>query len=341
MLLLNPEHLKATQDPLLPRQHLTPAYASIVRVTLAALTGIAAVFIGYGVTEYIGGNWPAWAAVLPLAAFVLLATLTTVVTDEARWQFGFALAWGACTAFALPWRTTSEALLIAAVVAGFAVSAFWAYRVASSSYTTLHLFTLTRKYASTLATGVVVGLIVLYGSAVIRGSALLPQGVLAGITDQAASFVPTLLPGATPQSGSSTLSVGDLALASARAQLESDPRYRALDPSEQARVLAEAAESATAGLIKQLGAPASSTASSSVGSVAQGAFTTMLQNLQEKYGLYFVAAWLLAAFFIARSAAVVLTFVVAGFSWLIVTGAVALRLLHIEAVPSLHERITL
>lgn len=339
MLLLNPEHLKATQDPLLPREHLAPTYAAIVRLTAAAVTGIVGLTIGYGVNAYLAGAWPFWGTVIPIAAFCFAATLTTVIVDDTRWHLLFSAFWGVCVTLALPWRTASEAVLLALIVAAFAMGAYWAYRTTSSTYTTLHLFTLTRKYTSTLATGVIIALIVLYGAAVSRGSALLPQGVLANLTDQAVRIVPTLIPGAQPSSPTSTLSVGDLAMASARAQLEADPRFRALGPEDQARVLAEAARAAADGVIKQLGT--SGSASSSVGHVAQGAFSNILQGFQDRYGWYFTIAWLLGAFFIARSAAVLLTIVVAILVWMVVLAAVSAGLLRIEAIPSLHERVTL
>ena len=339
MLVLNPENLQATRDPLLPKTRLAPTYALIARLTLAALAGIAALSIGYGVTQVLTGTWPFWAGLLPVAAFVYLATMTTVVNDEATWNIGFSAVWGACFALALPWRSLTEALALMLIVAIASISAYASYRYASSTYTTLHLFSLARRYASSVATGVVIALIVLYGVAVTRGSAFLPQGVLAGAADRAANMVPTFLPGVTKSSPTSTLTISDLALASARSQLEADPRYRALGPAEQQRVLQEAADSAAASLVKQLGVNASTSAS--VGTVAQGTVTNVIQGFQEKYGWYFTVAWLLGAFFIARSAAVVLTLAVAVLTWLTVTACISLGLLRIEAVPSLHERISL
>jgi hypothetical protein len=180
---------------------------------------------------------------------------------------------------------------------------------------------------------------VLYGAAVSRGSALLPQGVLASAADRAVQLVPTLLPTAAPASGEGSVSVGDLARAAAEKQLSADPRFRSLGPAEQARVLAQATESAISSLAGQLGVKA--TADSSVGKVTQGALTNILQGMQDKYGIYFTAAWLLGAFFIARSAAFLLTLALAFLVWLLVTILVSLGILKIEAVPSLHERITL
>jgi len=334
--ILNPQRLKETMQPLLPKRQLTPSYAAIVQLTVAALTGVAGIMVGQAVSLALAGFWPLWAIAIPIGLFVLLASLTVATLQDYGWSFGFAALWGFCFALALPWRTLGEAAVIVAVIALSSMAGFLAYRTAGKAYTTLHLFSLLRGYASTLATGAVIALLVLYGFAVARGSALLPQGVLASVADRAARLVPAILPGVVPSS-SEAVSVRDLALASARSQLENDARYRALSPAEQERVLAEAADAAAASLVRQVGVQGSAT--SSVGLVAQGAFGNVIQGFQDKYGWYFTIAWLLGAFFLARSAAVLLTFVVAGLAWVILSGAVALGILRIESVPSLHERL--
>lgn len=336
MLILNPERLQATTAPLLPRQGELPGYAAIVRLTLAALTAIAAVTIGYAVTQYLGEAWPSWSVLVAVAAFVYLASLTAIVIDGIRWQVPLAVIWGASFALGLPWRTGPEAFALAGILAFSGIAAFLGHRAAVRSYASVHIFGVVQRYASLLATGVIVALIVLYGAAVSRGSALLPQGVLAAAADRAARFVPTLVPGVAP-SGTSTVSVYDLALASAKAQLSDDPRYLALGPAEQARMLAEAAQGAAQSFARQFGG---GTASSSIGTAVQGTASTLLAGFRDRYGWYFTIAWLLGAFFIARSAAIVLTLAVSALAWLTVTAALAAGLLRIEAIPSVRERIT-
>ena len=338
MLILNPERLRATREPLLPKPRDIPRYAIVVRLVLAGLTTLAAMLIGYSVTQYLSDAWQAWAVFAAIGAFVYLATLTVTVVTGARWQLPLAVVWGACLALMLPWRSGTEMFAIAGIVALSGAGAYYAYASAVKSYATLHTFAVVREYASVLATGVVIALIVLYGAAVSRGSALLPQGALSVAADRAAQFIPAFVP-ALSSSSSSTVSVRELAMASAKAQLEDDPRYRALSVEEQAEVLRVAADQAAATFSKQLGVPTS--ADDSIGTAAQSIVGGVLERFQDKYGWYFTLAWLLGAFFIARSAAVIMTLVIAVLSWLTVTAALSLGLLRVEVQPSVHEQITL
>lgn len=339
MLILNPEHLQATREPLLPKPRDIPAYALYARATLALTTTVAAGVIGYAVTQYLGGAFPAWAVFAAVGAFVYLASLTVIVVDGARWQLPMSVIWGAAFALMLPWRSGPEAFALAGIVAASAALAFFAYAALAKSYATLHTFSTVREYASVLATGVVIALIVLYGAAVSRGSALLPQGTLSMAADRAAQFIPTLLPSMKPSSTTSTVSVRDLAMASAKSQLSNDPRFVAMSPQEQARVLKVATDQAVEAFSKQLGV--SNEPDASIGSAAQSAVSGILGRFQDKYGWYFTIAWLLGAFFIARSAAVVLTIFISVLVWLTITAAVALGLLRVETQPSVHEQLTL
>lgn len=340
MLILNPERLQATRDPLLPRQRVEPRFAAIARIALAVATACVAAVAGFAVTQYLADAWPLWIAVAAGGGFVYLASLTALTVEGVRWHVPMGVIWGAAFALGLPWRAGAEAFSIAGIVAAAAVLAYVSYATAVSSYATLHTFTVARRYASLLATGVVVALIVLYGAALSRGSALLPQGVLANLTDQAAQLVPTFAPGVKPANGTSTISVNDLAEASVRAQLEDDPRYRELTYDEQQEVVRKATAQAAASFSKQLGV-ASSSPDASIGSVAQGAVTGFLGRFHDRYGWYFTAAWLLGAFFIARSAAFLLTVLIAGLAWLTVTAALSLGVMQVETVASTRERLIL
>lgn len=339
MLILNPEHLETTSQPL-PKPRLSPKFAAATRVALAVGTAVAAGVSGYGITQHLNDAWPLWVAVAAAGGFVYLASLTAIVVEGVRWHVPVAVIWGASFALALPWRGGIEAFAIGGIVAAAAVVAYISYGIAVRSYETLHTFTVLRKYTSVLASGVVVALIVLYGAAVSRGSALLPQGILANAADSAARFVPTFVPSLAPASGTTAISVQDLVTASVRSQLENDPRYKVLSPSEQAKALSAGVAQATASFTKQLGV-ANASPSSSVGTIAQGAVSSILERFHDRYGIYFTIAWLLGAFFIARSAAFLVTLIIAGLAWATVSAAVALGVLQIETVPSSRERIIL
>lgn len=340
MLILNPERLQATTQPLLPKSRVASRFAAVIQIGLAVAATAAAGVAGYAVTQYLGGAWPVWIAIGAAGCFVYLAALTAVVVEGIRWHIPIGIIWGAMFALGLPWRAGTEAFAIAGIVAIAAVAAYFTFVKGVESFTTLHTFTVVRRYASALASGVAVALIVLYGAALSRGSALLPQGVLAHLADQAATFVPTFVPSVAPKAGTTTISVNDLAAASVKSQLEDDPRYQQLEPEEQAKVFADATKQAAATFSKQLGM-ASSSPSSSIGTVAQGAVTGFLSRFHDRYGWYFTLAWLLGAFFIARSAAFVMTVLIAGLAWLTITIAVAFGVLQIETVPSSKERIVL
>lgn len=308
-----------------------------MQITIAAVAAVAALAVGYSVTQYLSSFWPLWSIFVAVGAFVFLAAYAAILIEEVQWHALVAVVWGVCLAFGLPWHSLLEALALTAIVAVSTLSGFFIYKTASKGYAALHLFTTVRQYASVLATGIVIALIVLYAAAVSHGSALLPAGILASATDHAAQFVPTILPGLQPESKTS-VSVHDLAMASAKAQLESDPRYRALTPAEQQKVLKTAADQAAAAFTKQLGVKAN--ASTSIGTVAQGAVSGILNRFHDRYGIYFTIAWLLGAFFIARSAAVLLTLAIAALVWISAYVLVAMNALRIESVPAIHERIS-
>lgn len=340
MLILNPDNLKATQAPLLHKQVAPSRFGAIVRIGLAVAASAAAGVAGFAITQHLGGAWPLWTTFAAAGAFVYLASLMVVTVQGIRWHLPVSVIWGACFALGLPWRSGPEAFAIAGIVSIAGVLAYGTYYWSVESFTTLHTFTVTRRYASALASGVVISLIVLYGAALSRGSALLPQGILAQLADQAATFVPTFVPGVTPSKGSTTISVNDLAAASVRNQLEGDERYLSLTPQEQAEVMAAATREAAASFTKQLGVEGASP-NASIGTVAQGAVSGFLGKFQDKYGWYFTLAWLLGAFFIARSAAFILTVIIGGLAWLTITGAVALGVMQIRTVPSTREELVL
>lgn len=341
MLILNPE--TQPKDPQLtrPEARLDVRLADAIRIFLAIAAALAAGVAGYAVTRYLGGTWPAWSVLAASASFVYLASLNAVTGTGYRWQVPIAVIWGGIFALALPWRVGTEAFAIAGIVAVAGIAAYATYAVSVASYSTLHTFTVLRNYASALASGVVIALIVLYGAAISRGSALLPQGILSRITDDASRFVPTLLPTLEVDRGTtSTISVQDLAVASVKAQLKDDPRFMELSPAQQEATIAAAAKQAAASFTKQLGV-ASTSPSASIGSVAQNAVTRIIGGFHDKYGWYFTVAWLLGAFFIARSAAFLMTVAIAGLAWGTVTLAVAAGVLRIETVPSSRERLVL
>jgi hypothetical protein len=309
-----------------------------VRSVLATLTAVSAGAIGFAVTQYLGTVWQAWPIFLAIAAFVYFASLTAVIVDNRYWQLALSIFWGSAFGLLLPWRTGIELLTMTLILIVTSLIAYSAYRSSAGSYATLHIFSVVHTYAAVLTTGLVIALMALYGSAVARGSALLPQGVLAQMANQAARFIPTFIPSVTPAS-TSTVSVRDLALASAKSQLEQDPRYRDLEPAQQAKILEEAATQAAAAFTKQLGV--NGTPATSIGAVAQTAVSNILERFHQRYGWYFTIAWLLGAFFLARSAAVFLTLIASALVWMTITASVALGLVRIETVPSIHERITL
>lgn len=337
MLILNPERLRATTQPLETKNRPVPGYVTVVQITIAAVAAVAALVVGFAVTQYLSEFWPLWSVIVAVGVFVFLAAYTVILIEEFLWHAIIAIVWGACLTFGLPWHNAVEALALTAIITVSAVSGFLMYKSASKGYAALHLFTTVREYASSLATGIVIALIVLYAAAVSHGSALLPAGILANATDRAAQFVPTILPGVQPES-KNAVSVHDLAMASARAQLESDPRYRALTPEEQQKVLKTAADQAAAAFTKQLGVK--SNASTSIGTVAQGAVSGILNRFHDRYGIYFTIAWLLGAFFIARSAAVLMTLIISALVWVSIYVLVAMNALRIESTPAIHERIS-
>lgn len=340
MLILNPE-TRPTPPPLTrPEPRLGERAAAAARIALATAAAAGAGLAGYAVTQYLGNAWPAWSVLAAVAGFVYLASLNAVTGSGYRWQVPLAVLWGAIFALALPWRAGTEAFAIAGIVAVAGIAAHATYAVAVASYTTLHTFTVLRTYASALASGVVVALVVLYGAAISRGSALLPQGMLARVADDAARFVPTLLPALGQRNATSPLSVQDLARASVQEQLRNDPRFQELSPAQQEAALATAAKQAAASFTRQLGV-ASASPEASVGSVAQNAVTRLVSGFHDRYGWYFTAAWLLGAFFVARSAAFLMTLAIAGLAWATVTVAVAVGLLRVETVPASRERLVL
>ncbi len=339
MLILNPENLEKTQAPLRPEATRPARYASVLRVSLAIITTAAAFLSGYAVTQYFALAWPLWYAAAAIGGFVYLAALVAITVDGLRWHIPLAVIWGACFALGLPWRDGAEAFAMAGIVAAGSVLAYMTYASGASSFATLHTFTVSRRYASALASGIVLALIVLYGAALSRGNPILPENAFAGVADHAARLVPTFLP-TVPQNGSSTLSVNDLARASVTAQLKDDPRFKALDPAEQQEVLENAVEQAAKSFTKQLGA-ASSSPDASVGSVTQTALASMLNRFRDQFGWYFIAAWLLGAFFVARSAAFVITLAIAGVVWLTVLAALSLGILRVDTIPAYRERLIL
>lgn len=294
--------------------------------------------IGQTVTQYMAGQAQAWMIVVSITLFVYVASLTVTLIDGIRWHAPLAVIWGACFALLLPWRTGLEVLALAGIVGVAAFIGYLTHRSAVAGYATLHTFSVVRQYASVLASGVVIALIVLYGGAVNRGSALLPQGILANVADSAAKLVPTFVPGL--ESNTSTgVSVRDLAMASAKSQLEGDERFASLTPEQQQQVLEAAAEQAAAAFAKQLGV--TNKPDSSIGSVAQSAVSGFLAKFHDQYGWYFTIAWLLGAFFIARSAAVLLTFIVAGLVWLTISALLALGLLEVQSIPAIQEKLSI
>lgn len=339
MLILNPEHLERTQAPLRADAPRPSRFAPVVRVVLAAGASAAAFLAGYGITQYFADAWPVWYAFGAFVAFVCLASLTAIAVDGYRWQVPLAVIWGAAFSLALPWRDPAEAFAMTVLVTLSAIAAYAGYMKGVASYATLHTFTVARRYASGLTTGIVLALIVLYGAAISRGTPLLPQGALAGVADQTTRIVPTFLP-TLQHAGTSSISVTDLARASVTAQLQDDPRFQALSEKEQRAVLEAAVQQAAASFSKQLGL-ASSSPDASIGNVAQSAAMGFLDRFRDQFGWYFLIAWLLGAFFVARSAAFLLTFAAAGLVWLTTLAALALGILRIDSVPTYSERLIL
>jgi hypothetical protein len=278
---------------------------------LDGLSIIGAALFGYAFARYLIGGLSFW---FTLAALFFWGTLSVLEGFLQKKLSRRALVIFLEAIALIPFFTTYDwtALIFAEVIV--LICLFWGYlsvRRSLRNSIEVRFFSASGRVMGKLITAAIVFMIIMYAALINdNGGFFVSQRSFNTFFGWASGFVNNFYP-TVPLNGS----LGDFTQAIARIQLQSNPAFQSLTPTQRDQALAESANQLAGAFV---GSSASSTAPAPVASTTldqptsnafYGYLERQMERLQNKVGSAFVGLWGLILFLILRSVGIIVVWI--------------------------------